>query len=57
MALRCHQSVVIPAKAGIYSVDGAFSERLRADSPFRAIDDVAERPSLANDTAAGCCLV
>jgi hypothetical protein len=41
---------VIPAKAGIQSVESAFPKVCRVDSRFRGNDDGLERPCLANDT-------
>jgi hypothetical protein len=45
------ESPVIPAKAGIQSVGGAFPMARRVDSRFRGNDRASERPVLANDTA------
>ena len=41
---------VIPAKAGIQSVDGAFPTVYGVDSRFRGNDCGLERPCSANDT-------
>ena len=41
---------VIPAKAGIQSIDSALPKVCRVDSRFRGNDCGFERPCLANDT-------
>ena len=43
--------LVIPAKAGIQSVGGAFPMACGVDSRFRGNDCTWERPCLANDTS------
>ena len=45
------ETPVIPAKAGIQSVDSAFPRVCRVDSRFRGNDCGFERPCLANDTS------
>ena len=45
-----YEPPVIPAKAGIQSVDRAFPRVCGVDSRFRGNDDGLERPCLANDT-------
>jgi hypothetical protein len=45
------ETMVIPAKAGIQSVRGAFPMACRMDSRFRGNDRAWERPYLANDTS------
>jgi hypothetical protein len=42
---------VIPAKAGIHSLDGALPKVCEVDSRFRGNDCGFERPCLANDTS------
>jgi hypothetical protein len=44
---------VIPAKAGIQSVDSAFPKVCGVDSRFRGNDCSLERPCLAHDTTTG----
>src|SRR5436305_10470964 len=44
------EAPVIPAKAGIQSVGGAFPMACGRDSRFRGNDFAWERPLLANDT-------
>ena len=46
-----YETPVIPAKAGIHSVDNAFPKVRGVDSRFRGNDCGLERPCLANDTA------
>jgi hypothetical protein len=43
---------VIPAKAGIHSMDSAFPKVCGVDSGFRGNDCRLQRPCLANDTSA-----
>jgi hypothetical protein len=43
-------TLVIPAKAGIQSVGGAFPVACRVDSRFRGNGRASECPVLANDT-------
>jgi hypothetical protein len=43
-------TLVIPAKAGIQSVDGAFPKVFGVDSRLRGNDCGLERPCRANDT-------
>ena len=45
-----YETPVIPAKAGIQSVNSAFPEVCGVDSRFRGNDCGLERPCLANDT-------
>ena len=45
------ETLVIPAKAGIQSVGGAFPTACGVDSRFRGNDCTWERPCLANDTS------
>jgi hypothetical protein len=45
------ETLVIPAKAGIQSVDSAFPKVCRVDSRFRGNDCDLQRPCLANDTS------
>ena len=47
-----YETPVIPAKAGIQSVDSAFPKVYGVDSRFRGNDCGLERPCLANDTTA-----
>jgi len=44
------ETLVIPAKAGIQSVVGAFPMACGVDSRFRGNDRTWKRPCLANDT-------
>ena len=48
------ETPVIPAKAGIQSVDSAFLRVCAVDSRFRGNDCGPERPCFANDTTTGC---
>src|SRR5271157_4072277 len=50
-----NQTPVIPAKAGIQSVDSAFPKGCRVDSRFRGNDCGLERSCLANDITAAAC--
>jgi hypothetical protein len=45
-----HETPVIPAKAGIHSVDSAFPKVCGVDSRFRGNDCGLERPFLAHYT-------
>ena len=45
------ETPVIPAKAGIQSVDSAFPKVCRVESRFRGNDCGSQRPCLANDTS------
>jgi hypothetical protein len=45
-----YETPVIPAKAGIQSVDSAFPKDCGVDSRFRGNDCGLERPCLTNDT-------
>jgi hypothetical protein len=45
------EAVVIPAKAGIQSLDSAFPQVCRVDSRFRGNDWRFERDPIPNDTA------
>ena len=47
------EAPVIPAKAGIQSVDGGFPKVCGVDSCFHGNDFDLRRPSLANDTSTG----
>ena len=47
-----YETPVIPAKAGIQSVNSAFPKVCGVDSRFRGNDCGLERPCLANDTSA-----
>jgi len=47
------ETPVIPAKAGIQSVDSAFPKVWEVDSRFRGNDCGLERPCLADDTTSG----
>ena len=49
------ETLVIPAKAGIQSVGGAFPMAGGVDSRFRGNDCTWERPCLANDTSTVYC--
>jgi hypothetical protein len=46
-----YETLVIPAKAGIQPVDGAFPEACRVDSHFRGNDCDLEHLPHANDTS------
>ena len=50
-----YQTPVIPAKAGIQSVDSAFLKVCGVDSRFRGNDCGLQRPCLAKDTSAQNC--
>jgi hypothetical protein len=45
------ETLVIPAKAGIHTVGGAFPMACGVDSRFRGNDCTWERPFRANDTS------
>ena len=51
-----YETPVIPAKAGIQSVNSAFPKVGGVDSRFRGNDCGLERPCLANDTTTGTAL-
>jgi hypothetical protein len=48
---ECSKTWVIPAKAGIQSVDTAFPKVCGVDSRFRGNDCDLQRPFLAKDTS------